>query len=342
MSVPIPSEKIRRLRALADERGVITIVGADQRTSVRDALAAAKGIDPEDVEDEALRELKASVAHVLTPHASALLTEPEYGLEAAGRRAPGSGLLMAYEQSGYDPGKPGRLPELTDNLSVRRLKEMGADAVKALVRYTPFESKQANEVKRALIERVGAECRAEEMPFCLALAGYDEQGGDEHGSSYAGRRPRVVTESVRELSKPRYGVDLLAVEFPVDLRFARGSTVFEGPAAYEKSRALDAYREAAEAAERPFVYLTAGLGSAQLIESLHWAAEAGVNFCGVSCGRGIWGDGATIFGQRGVAAFDEWLEHEGVKRIDAANAALANAGSWYSFYGADEPAALAH
>ncbi|MEZ5364820.1 MAG: hypothetical protein R2748_21405 [Bryobacterales bacterium] len=82
------------------------------------------------------------------------------------------------------------------------------------------------------------------------------------------------------------------------------------------------------------------MGSAQLVESLHWAAEAGVNFCGVSSGRGIWGDGAATYGKRGVAAFEEWLEEEAVKRIDAANAALANAGSWYSFYGADDPQAL--
>ncbi|MEZ5364819.1 MAG: hypothetical protein R2748_21400 [Bryobacterales bacterium] len=98
------------------------------------------------------------------------------------------------------------MPELTANLSARRLKEMGADAVKALVRYSPFDDEEVNDTKQALIERVGAECRAEEIPFCLALVGCDETGGDEHGSSYASQPLPVVIESVpRRLSKPRYG-----------------------------------------------------------------------------------------------------------------------------------------
>lgn len=342
MSVGISREKVRRLQALADDRGVIAIVGADQRGSLRRALSAAKGIEPDDVEDESMREVKLSVARILTPHASALLADPQWGMPAAEARVEGAGLLLAYERSGFDSGRPGRMTELSPALSVRRLKEVGADAVKALLRYTPFEQPEINDEKRALVERIGAECDAEGMPFCLALVGYDAAGGEEQSVGYAGRRPEIVTQSVRELSKERYRVDLLAVEFPVDVRFARGSTVFEGETAYEKSRALDYYRAAAEAAERPFVYLTAGAASDQLIESLHWAAEAGVNFCGVSCGRGIWVDGAAVFGDRGVAAFEDWLQNEAIKRLDAANAALANAGSWYSFYGAGSPDALAH
>ena len=42
------------------------------------------------------------VAEVLTQHASAILLDPEWGLPAAKRRAKGSGLLLAYEKTGYD------------------------------------------------------------------------------------------------------------------------------------------------------------------------------------------------------------------------------------------------
>ncbi|MEZ5364818.1 MAG: hypothetical protein R2748_21395 [Bryobacterales bacterium] len=56
MSVSLSSEKVRRMQALADDRGVIAIVSADQRTSVRNALALQRGPGSDYVEDESLRE----------------------------------------------------------------------------------------------------------------------------------------------------------------------------------------------------------------------------------------------------------------------------------------------
>ena len=63
---------------------------------------------------------------MLTPHASAILLDPEYGLPAAKARAKNSGLLLAYEESGYDNTKPGRLPDLLPHVSVKRIKSTGA------------------------------------------------------------------------------------------------------------------------------------------------------------------------------------------------------------------------
>ena len=47
---------------------------------------------------------------VLTPHASAILLDPEWGLPASRKRAKNAGLLLAYEKTGYDKTGPGRLP----------------------------------------------------------------------------------------------------------------------------------------------------------------------------------------------------------------------------------------
>lgn len=66
----------------------------------------------------------------LTPYASAILLDPEYGLPAAQVRDEQAGLLLAYEKTGYDASTPGRLPDLLSNWSVKRLKENGADACK--------------------------------------------------------------------------------------------------------------------------------------------------------------------------------------------------------------------
>ena len=87
-----------------------------------------------------MAEFKEAVTRVLTPHATAILLDPEYGLSAAKERAKNAGLLLAYENSGYDNTQPGRLPDLLDHYSVRRLVADGADCIKILLYYTPFDS----------------------------------------------------------------------------------------------------------------------------------------------------------------------------------------------------------
>jgi tagatose-1,6-bisphosphate aldolase len=61
-----------------------------------------------------LEEFKTAVTRVLTPYASAILLDPEYGLPAAKAARKNAGLLLAYENSGYDNTQPGRLPDLLD------------------------------------------------------------------------------------------------------------------------------------------------------------------------------------------------------------------------------------
>src|SRR5208283_531859 len=150
--------KTRRMKALANNAGVIAAAAMDQRGSLQKSLAAARGIDKKQVTDDMMSEFKVAVSKVLTPHASAILLDPEWGLPAAKARAKNAGLLLAYEETGYDDTKPGRLPDLLPHLSVRRIKELGADAVKILIYYTPFDPSSINDIKHAFIERIGAEC----------------------------------------------------------------------------------------------------------------------------------------------------------------------------------------
>ena len=121
---------------MSDKRGVIAAAAMDQRGSLKKSLAKEKGVA--ELPDSALVEFKELVADVLTQHASAILLDPEFGLPASKRRH-GKGLLLAYEKTGYDAATPGRLPDLLDVWSVRRLKEAGADCIKILLYYTPFE-----------------------------------------------------------------------------------------------------------------------------------------------------------------------------------------------------------
>ena len=318
--------KLAGLKAVSDQRGVIAAAAMDQRGSLKKALGPKAG-------DKELEQFKAAVSEILTPHASAILLDPEWGLPAARKRAKNAGLLLAYEKTGYDKTGPGRLPDLLDDWSARRLKEAGADCVKILLYYTPDDPKEINDKKHAWIERIGDECRANDIPFFLELVGYEE-GADEKGLEYARKKPRIVRESMAEFTKDRYGVDVLKVEIPINMKFVQGARNFKGPeAAYSRQEALEHFRTAARVTDKPFIYLSAGVGNDEFLEDLELAAEAGVRFNGVLCGRATWKDGIPVFAEKGEQAFREWLQNEGVRNINNVNERLKKATSWYPIYG---------
>jgi tagatose 1,6-diphosphate aldolase len=325
--------KLTGLKRVSNERGVIAAAAMDQRGSLQKSLAKEKGAE---VSDAMMEEFKTLVTEVLTPHASAILLDPEWGLPASKRRAKNAGLLLAYEKTGYDKTGPGRLPDLLDHWSARRLKEAGADCVKILLYYTPFDPKDVNNQKHAWVERIGDECRANDIPFFLEFVGYEE-GADEKGLEYAKKKPQIVMESMKEFSKPRYGVDVLKVEVPVNMKFVEGAKVYAGQKAYSKQEAMDLFRKAAAVATKPFIYLSAGVSNAEFTEALETAAEAGVKFNGVLCGRATWKEGIPVYAKQGADAFRKWLENEGVKNINNVNERLKAASSWHSMYEA-EPA----
>ncbi len=322
--------KLAGMKAVSDSRGVIAAAAMDQRGSLQKALAKEKGGD---IGDREMEEFKILVTEALTPHASAILLDPEWGLPASKRRAKNAGLLMAYEKTGYDKTGPGRLPDLLDEWSVRRIKEAGADCIKILLYYTPDDPKTVNDIKHAWVERIGDECRANDIPFFLELVGYEE-GADEQGLEFAKKKPQIVAGSMAEFTKDRYCADVLKVEMPINMKFVEGAKAFAGQKAYSKTEAMDHFRRTAEVATRPFIYLSAGVSNAEFTESLDLAAEAGTRYSGVLCGRATWKDGIPVYGKQGADAFRQWLQTEGVKNIENVNARLKPAHPWFEFYGA--------
>jgi tagatose 1,6-diphosphate aldolase len=318
------------MKAVSDSRGVIAAAAMDQRGSLKKSLAKERGSD---VTDKDMEEFKIQVTEVLTQHASAILLDPEWGIPASKRRAKDSGLLMAYEKTGYDASTPGRLPDLLDLWSVRRLKEAGADCIKILLYYAPADPASINGHKHAWVERIGDECRANDIPFFLEVIAY-EDGIDEKGLEFAKKKPELVGAYMREFSKDQYGVDVLKVEVPVNMKFVEGTKSFAGTGAYTKQQAMDAFRKTAEISKRPFIYLSAGVSNAEFSETLDLAAEAGTRFSGVLCGRATWKDGIPVFAKEGAGAFRKWLEGEGVANIANVNERLKPARPWFEFYGA--------
>ena len=326
---PTPG-KLAGLKAVSDQRGVIAAAAMDQRGSLKKSLGMARGGDANDHDLEIFKTL---VTRTLTRYASAILLDPEFGLPAAKERND-AGLLLAYEKTGYDSATKGRLPDLLDHWSVRRLKAAGADCVKVLLYYSPYEDSAINDLKHAWIERIGDECNFNDIPFFLETVGYDVQGKGEKSIEYAKKKPAIVAGSMAEFGKARYSVDVQKVEVPVEMAFVEGTRAFKGEKAYTREEALQHFRDAESNTHRPFIYLSAGVSNPVFIETLELAAESGTKFNGVLCGRATWADGVDVYGKQGGPAFEQWLNTKGVENIQHVNKALEAATPWYTKFGA--------
>ncbi len=326
--------KLAGLKAVSDARGVIAAAAMDQRGSLKKSLAKEKGVS--DLPDSALEEFKELVTDVLTQYSSAILLDPEYGLPASKKRH-GKGLLLAYEKTGYDADQPGRLPDLLNHWSVRRLKEAGADCIKVLLYYTPFEKSDVNDQKHAFIERIGDECRAHDIPFFLEFVGYDVHGNSEKSLEYAKKKPEIVYGSMSEFGKEKYLIDVLKVEVPVQMEFVQGTKAFKGEAAYTRSEALHHFKDAATTTHKPFIYLPRASVILSLSRPWNWRRRvepASTECCAVARP----GKTALHLCQERRQSLADWLNTQGVENIQNVNNSLKTAQPWYSKVGvtADE------
>lgn len=327
----ISKGKFENIQACANEQGIIAAVAMDQRGSLKksmDKLVAGSATP------EALALFKSKVSSVLTHHASAILLDPEYGLTALEQRAPGSGVLLSYEETGYDQNEEGRLPELLPLWSARRLVEAGTNVVKVLLYYNPSDKTWINDTKKALIERVGDECRALDIPFFLEPLAYDNVHS-EQSFEFARLKPAYVRAIVQEFSQPRYGIDMLKVEVPINCTYLTGSLAHQGgTVAYDRQAAKGYFQDMAEVARIPFIFLSGGVDDAVFRETLELAAEAQVPFSGVLCGRATWKGGVPVFVKEGPVALEDWLQDRGVQNVQALNKTLAAcAQPWSTIYG---------
>ena len=334
MKVKITRGKFEGINACADKRGVIAALAVDHRGNLLQEIARSRG-EKGTASAADMLAFKTAVTKTLTPYASAILLDPEYGLGAISSRSPSTGVMLAYEKSGYDFNTKGRLPDLLQKWSIRRLIGVGAQAIKILLYYNPFDDAQINLVKQVYIERVGAECMALDVPFFLEPLVYDDMLGDEKGLAFARKKPEYVARAMQEFSKPHYGVDVLKVEMPINPTFMAGSSAFsrEG-VAYSHQEAIEHFRNAASATTMPFIFLSGGATDQVFCEMLELTAEAGVKFSGVLCGRATWQGGISIYANEGIPALERWLEDRGVQNIQTINNVVARgATSWWDVYG---------
>ncbi|MGE6376417.1 tagatose-bisphosphate aldolase [Peribacillus muralis] len=321
----LTKNKLEALKRLSDENGVIGALAIDQRGSLKKMIATGNASH---VGDEGIIRFKRLVSEELTPFATAILLDPEYGIPAAKVRNKNAGLLVAYEKTGYDASDVGRLPDLLPEWSVKRLKEAGADAIKFLLYYDVDEADKINNSKHVYMERVGSECAAEDLPFFLEIITYDAKNDDVKSKEFAKVKPNKVIGAMKEFSKRQYQVDVLKVEVPVNMNFVEGYA--EGDAVHSKEEAAFLFNEQSKATELPFIFLSAGVSAKLFQETLKFAKESGSTFNGVLCGRATWKEGVPPFAMGGEQAGRIWLQDTGKRNIEELNVVLKEtAESWF-------------
>ena len=304
----ISEKKFAHLEQLSDKNNVIAALAIDQRGSMEKMFSKLQGED----QAKAISRYKALVAEELTKYASSILLDPIYGLEAIDHIDKDAGLLMSYEVTGFRDDH--RRLDLIEGLSVRRIKEMGADAVKILLYYDVDDCDKNNDIKKAAVERVGDECDAQDIPYFLEILTYDNKITDK--KEFAKVKARKVNEAMREFSKPQYKIDVLKMEVPIDPYYTEGFT--DGEFVTSKEEAKQAFLDQTNASHLPYIFLSAGVPMDMFTETLRFAKDAGAEFHGVLCGRATWKDGVDIFIEDQDKGL-EWLQTQGKENILSLN-----------------------
>lgn len=333
MDARVSEGKWRRLRSLADGEGRFKMMAIDQRGSLSDAIAKVTNRSPEQVSGEELAKAKEVITRVLSPYATAVLTDPVYGYPHSFRSIPrGVGLLLAHEETGYEhsglTGKE-RKTNLIEGWSVEKAQHAGADAVKLLLYYHPDASEEVRRHQQDIVQRLGEECEQASMPFLVELVAYALEEASTNTDEYARKKPHLVIRSAREFSAPKYKVDVLKLEFPANLKRTREfcGGAFDGQerqAVYDLSEVRDFCRRLNGEAGLPWVILSAGVNIEEFLIQVELATEAGAS--GFLCGRAIWKDAVPLYPD--VARMEEWLGTQGAYNFVRANAYAHRALPW--------------
>lgn len=324
--------KFDKLQQLSNSHGVIAALAIDQRGSMEKMLKSAVGETNYHV--EMAYEFKELVSQELTKYVSAILLDEELGFKGIASKSPNAGLILSYEKTGYDVNTPGRLPELLAEESIQRLLAKGADAAKVLVYYNPDDPQTILDKKHAFLERLGDEARAADMPVFVEPIVYDNNISNDKSAEFALIKPQKVIQTIQEFTKDKYHIDVLKVEVPVLFNYVEGYNPSDGQVIYSQQQAADYFKQASDAATRPFIYLSAGVPTLLFHQELRFAIQAGAKFSGILGGRATWFEGVAAYAQSGREGLLRWLDSSGRKNVEELNTILSKGVTpWYDIYG---------
>lgn len=327
----ISRRKFNCMEQLSNQDGIIAALAIDQRGSMVKMLQTAVGDERYHI--DMVYEFKELVSEELTKYVSAILLDEEYGFKGIQAKNANAGLIMSYEKTGYDVNTPGRLPELLPEESIQRLIKKGADAAKVLVYYNPDDPQAILDKKHAFLERLGDEARAADLPVFVEPIVYDNFILDDKSPEFAKIKPKKVIDTILEFTKDCYHIDVLKVEVPVLFKYVDGFNK-NNPVIYSQKEAASYFKQASEAATRPFIYLSAGVPTDVFHKELIFAGESGANYSGILGGRATWFEGVAAYAKGGKDGLRKWLDTVGRDNVEHLNKILKQyAKPWYDIYG---------
>jgi tagatose 1,6-diphosphate aldolase/sulfofructosephosphate aldolase len=262
------------LGSIARPDGTLAIVAMDQRNTLRRML---EGVG-RPTSTEELREFKVDVTSALSPLASAVLLDPEFGVPAvreADAMASGCAYLVAAEPPDRETwnGEPraGRDPQR----NAQWVKDMGGHAVKFLVQMRPDRQVSPGEPDLIaevvqVVTAVVEDCRAVGIPSVVETLLYSLPGED---SLSPRRRAELIVESARILDG--CGPDLLKLEYPSD---------------------AEGCRAVADVVSGPWAMLSAGMPLEAFLSAVRIACDEG-GASGFIAGRVYWKEAVAMAGQ---------------------------------------------
>lgn len=224
--------------------GFFFILAADHRESLKKMVE-------KNATEEKMVKVKKLLAKVLSPHSSGFLLDPIYGLEAI--KNVKCGLLLCREKTGYIGNPDDRRTILMEEWNVKKLKELGAHAIKLLVYYNP--EKSSAKYQENIVKKVSDECYKEGIPFVCEFALYDVEKN----------RNKYIVNSAKRISK--LGIDVLKTEAPNNLKYCK---------------------KLSEKIKIPWIVLSGGRKYDEFKELIKIAAMGGAS--GFAGGRAIWQD----------------------------------------------------
>lgn len=288
--------------------GAIHGVAVDAGSGLAAGIAKARGAHAKEGD---LLTFKRAVVETLGPGASTVLVDAACGRDLLGSFPEGCAPMLAYEADVYHISDDDRITVLPDNLAVEDYPSLGVKQLKFFMYYAPDDDPALNARKQDLVADIGTRCQAAGVQYLMEPLVYHPTLAPGT-AAYAAAKPDLVRRATEVFTGPRFKVDVLKVEVPVDLAFVEGF----GAADMSRNDALEAFRRAAAPAEgKGLVYLSAGVAFEAFEASLEMANEAGVSFDGFMCGRAIWSDAVAIFGTDGEAGLRDWLADVGRARL---------------------------
>ncbi len=306
----------RALQQCSLPNNTFSMLALDQRGSLIKMLGAATNTAQDDVPYSTVTGFKREAINILSPLASAVLLDPEWGYPtcvASGALNGSSGLLMSYEKSGYEGDPTERRTALMDDWGVEQMQRAGASGVKLLVYYRPDADNAS--AQEEVVKEVADECKKWDMPLFLEPLHYSTD--PELAKVENSERREIVVESAKRLVP--LGVTILKAEFPVDITQTDDEDEWA-----ESCRALS------EAIDVPWVLLSAGVDYDLYERQVRVACNNGAS--GILCGRAVWKESVDLQDTKRT----DFIQNTSTKRFRAlADMVEQNGRPWTDFYPAD-------